>query len=243
MTPTYLAQLPWTAVEALLATGEDRLIVITGATEQHGHHLPLGTDTLIPTTLAERLSVATGVAIAPPVPFGMSEAHMAFPGTITLSQEVLQGLYLDVIKSAYRHGWRRLFIINGHGGNRNALNWAVSLACKIKRDLKVYVSHWWTEEVVKAVAQEVYGRNEGHAGLEETAGVLVDHAAWVRLEEAVGHPDAPDEVWNSEPDVVRAALPSGAVGEDPSAATAEFGEQMVARLVEEYIELVNGAWA
>jgi creatinine amidohydrolase len=241
MSAIYLSHLPWTDVEAYLER-DDRLIVVTGATEQHGHHLPLGTDTLIPVTLAERLSAATGVAIAPPLPFGMSEAHMAFPGTITLSPEVVQGLYLDVIKSAYRHGWRRIFLINGHGGNRTALNWAVSLACKIKRDLKVYVSHWWTEDVVQAVAQEVYGRNEGHAGLEETAGVLVDHPQFVRLTRAVGHPDAPDDIWNSTPEAVRAALPSGAVGEAPGAATADFGELMVSRLVADYVGLVNGGW-
>jgi len=241
MIPIYLSQMTWTDVEAYLSQ-EDRLILVTGATEQHGRHLPLGTDTLIPITLAERLSAATGVAIAPPIPFGMSEAHMAFPGTMTLSPEVLQGVYLDVIKSAYRHGWRRLFLINGHGGNRTALNWAVTVACKIKRDLKVYLSHWWTEEVVRAMAQEVYGRNEGHAGLEETAGVLVDHSEWVRLSAAVGHPDAPEDIWNSTPEAVRVALPSGAVGENPGLATAEFGVRMVSRLVETYVELVNGAW-
>jgi creatinine amidohydrolase len=241
MTPIYLSHLPWTDTEAYLSH-DDRLILVTGATEQHGHHLPLGTDTMIPVTLAERLSAATDVPIAPPLPYGMSEAHMAFPGTITLSEEVLQGLYLDVIKSAYRHGWRRLFLINGHGGNRNALNWAVSLACKIKRDLKVYVSHWWTEEVVREVAQKVYGRNEGHAGLEETAGVLVDYASLVKLHEAIGHPDAPDAIWSSSPDVVRAALPSGAIGENPGAATADFGEQMITLLVADYVELVNGSW-
>ncbi len=242
MTPIYLADFTWRDADVYLAR-EDRLILVTGATEQHGHHLPLATDTLIPITLAERLSAATGVAIAPPIPYGMSEAHMAFPGTITLTQEVLQGLYLDVIKSAYRHGWRRLFLINGHGGNRTALNWAVSIACKIKQDLKVYLSHWWTEESVKALAFETYGRNEGHAGLEETAGVLVDYPRLVQRAEAIGHPDAPDDVWNSTPDAVRAALPAGAVGEDPGAATPDFGAQMVARLVEEYIELVNGDWA
>lgn len=241
MTPIYLSRLSWTDVETYLSR-DDRLILITGATEQHGYHLPLGTDTFIPITLAERLSAITGVPIAPPVPYGMSEAHMGFPGTITLSEEVLQGLYLDVIKSAYRHGWRRLFLINGHGGNRVALNWAVSLACKIKRDLKVYLSHWWTEDVVRTVTQDVYGRNEGHAGLEETAGVLLDHAELVKLTDAIGHPDLPDTIWNATADEVRAALISGAIGENPGAATADFGERMITLLVEEYVDLVNGAW-
>lgn len=240
MDVTYLAHMTWMETEAYLAQ-ENRLILVTGATEQHGRHLPLGTDTLIPISLAERLSAATGIAIAPPLPFGMSESHMAFPGTITLSTDVLQNVYLDVIKSAYRHGWRRLFVINGHGGNRAAWQWAASLACKIKRDLKIYVSHWWTEETILNVAQAVHGRNEGHAGLEETGVVLVDSPQWVKLELAESHAPIPAEAWD-DPDTLRAALPGGSVGENPAAATADFGEQMLAALVAEYVTLVNGAW-
>lgn len=241
MQPIYLVDLTWPDVEALLAR-EDRLILVTGATEQHGRHLPLGTDTFIPTTLAARLSARTGVPIAPPLPVGMSEAHMAFPGTLTLSQDTLQSVYLEMVQSAYRQGWRRLFVLNGHGGNQAAWNWAATLAAKVKPDLKIYIGHWWSEPSVRDFAREVMGRNEGHAGLEETAAVLVTRPHLVRLEAAVGEEAISSEIWSRPPDEVRAAVPSGAVGANPADATADFGEQMLERLLREYVALMDGPW-
>ena len=183
MQPTYLSDLAWPDVEHLLAQ-EDRLLLVTGATEQHGRHLPLGTDTFIPWMIAGRLSARTGVPIAPYLPYGMSEAHMAFPGTFTLSEETLRSLYLELLQSAYRQGWRRVFVLNGHGGNRSAWEWAAALAIRIKADLKVYLAHWWTEELVQTFMRGAIGRNEGHAGVEERRGGRVRH----RLElEGVSH--------------------------------------------------------
>lgn len=240
MNPIYLADLAWPDVEALLAR-DDRLLLVTGAAEQHGHHLPLGTDTLIPQHLAARLSARSGVPIAPPIPYGMSEAHMAFPGTLTT--ETLQTLYLEIIQSAYRQGWRRLLVLNGHGGNRAAWNWAAPLAMKVKADLRVRVTHWWAEDAVRALAVQAVGRNEGHAGLEETAAMLVARPRLVKLSEAQGHPDAPDSIWTQPPDEVRAALPLGTIGANPADATADLGEQMLDRLTREYLALIEGEWA
>jgi creatinine amidohydrolase len=242
MQPTYLADLTWPDVEALLER-DDRLILVTGATEQHGRHLPLGTDTIIPMTLAARLSARSGVPVAPPIPYGMSESHMAFPGTFTLTNDTLQALYLEVIQSAYRQGWRRLFVLNGHGGNRAAWNWATSLAMKVKADLRVIVTHWWAEETVRAIARQAVGRNEGHAGLEETAAVMVSRPHVVKLSEAEGHADAPDAIWSQPPEEVRAALPLGAIGANPAEATADLGEQMLERLARDYLAIIEGEWA
>jgi creatinine amidohydrolase len=242
VTPIYLADLAWPDVEALLAQ-DNRLILITGATEQHGRHLPLGTDTVIPQHLAARLSTRSGVPIAPPLPFGMSESHMAFPGTFTLTTDTLQTLYLEIIQSAYRQGWRRLFVLNGHGGNRAAWNWASALAMKVKADLRVHVTHWWAEDAVRALAVQAVGRNEGHAGLEETAAMLVSRPHLVKLSEAEGHPDAPDGIWSQPPDEVRATLPLGAIGANPADATADLGEQMLERLTRDYLAILDGAWA
>lgn len=241
MQPIYLSDLTWPDAEALLAR-DNRLILVAGATEQHGRHLPLGTDTLIPWTLAARLSARTEVPIAPRIPFGMSESHMAFPGTFTLTQETLQTLYLELIQSAYRQGWRRLLVLNGHGGNRAAWNWAAPLAMKVKSDLRIIVTHWWTEESVRAIARQAVGRNEGHAGLEETAAVLASRPYLVKLGEAEGHANAPDSVWSQPPNEVRAALPIGAIGVNPSDATADLGEQILDRLTRDYVAILEGDW-
>jgi creatinine amidohydrolase len=238
----YLSDMTWPEVEAQIAR-DDRLILVTGAMEQHGHHLPLGTDNLIPLAIAERLSTVTGVPIAPPVNYGMSEYFMAFPGTFTLSEDTLRALYLELMQSSYRQGWRRLFVVNGHGGNRSAWEWSAALAARVKPDLKIYVSHWWTEESVRDLARERAGRNEGHAGLEETAAALVARPDLVRLNEATGDTQLPADIWSRSPADLRAAWPTGADGLDPSAASVELGEALIVTVVREYTSLLSGAWS
>ncbi len=241
MNPVYLADLTWPDVEAHLQR-DNRLLLVTGATEQHGHHLPLGTDCIIPSTIAGRLSARTGVPIAPVVNYGYSESHMAFPGTFTLTEETLRALYLELLQSAYRQGWRRFFVLNGHGGNRAAWEWVAALAIKVKPDLKVYLSHWWQEPTVAALTRQTFGRTEGHAGLEESAAVLVTHPHLVHLDNAPGTADVPEQVWQGTPSAIRSAIPSGAVGLNPADATADFGERLIELLVSDYQSLLDGEW-
>ncbi|MCB0076253.1 MAG: creatininase family protein [Anaerolineales bacterium] len=241
-TPVFLTNLTWPQAEALLAE-DDRLLLVTGATEQHGHHLPLGTDNAIPLLLAERLSAATGVPIAPTLPIGNSESFMAFPGTLTLSEETTRTLFLELVQSCYRPGWRRLFVLNGHGGNRSAWEWVAALATKIKPDLKLYLTHWWREPFVQELVRERMGRTEGHAGLEETAMMLVAQPELVQRGDAVADDveALPDTVW-TQPDALRHAVPSGAFGIDPSQATAALGEAILQRLLDDYLPLLDGEW-
>jgi creatinine amidohydrolase len=90
-----------------------------GATEQHGPHLPLATDQLIADALAERLDIACGgqLLVMPGLPATCSEHHMAFAGTLTLDHETFAAVVGQIIQSAARHGLRRFFLLNAHGGN------------------------------------------------------------------------------------------------------------------------------
>lgn len=95
------------------------LVLPIGSVEQHGRHLPLGTDTLLVMSVccaaAERL--AGKVAVLPPPWYGFSPHHMRFAGTVTLRAETLIALVEDVVASVVAHGFRRLLVVNGHGGN------------------------------------------------------------------------------------------------------------------------------
>lgn len=237
MEPCILTEMTWPQAERLLRM-DDRLILVTGATEQHGHHLPLGTDQFIPQMIAQWLSARTGVVVAPVLPLGMSELHMAFPGTLTLTQETLQTVYLELVQSAYRQGWRRFFVLNGHGGNRKAWEWVIALATRVKPDIRFQLTAWWQEPEVHAFSQEVYGRTEGHAGLTETAAGLVFEPDLVRLGAATA---APDQGFTGEesPEAFRATYPSGAIGERPAEATVTFGKEMIAQLVAKYARLLE----
>jgi creatinine amidohydrolase len=95
------------------------LVLPLGSVEQHGYHMPLGTDTLLAHSVslhaAERS--AGKVLVLPPPWYGFSAHHMAFAGSITLRAETLMAMVEDVVASLVCHGFRRILVVNGHGGN------------------------------------------------------------------------------------------------------------------------------
>ena len=102
------------------------VLVPVGATEQHGPHLPIDTDIRIATEFcraaAERVADEIAAVVVPPLPFGISEHHMAFPGTLTLRPETFIAAVYDVTHSLVRHGFDRFILVNGHGGNQGAVH-------------------------------------------------------------------------------------------------------------------------
>ncbi|WP_433034422.1 mycofactocin biosynthesis peptidyl-dipeptidase MftE [Actinomycetospora sp. CA-053990] len=106
------------------------LLVPVGATEQHGPHLPLGTDTAIAATVAAR----SGHPVAPALPYGASGEHESFPGTVSIGTETLAAVIVELGRSACRFA-RRLVLVNGHGGNVGALRAAVALLRSEGRDV------------------------------------------------------------------------------------------------------------
>lgn len=103
------------------------IILPIGSTEQHAHHLPLGTDTLEAIRLAMDLSKKIGVMVAPPVWYGYAPHHMAFPGTVTISESVLAQFLKEIMGSMVQQGFNRILVLNGHWiSNIAAIETAVS---------------------------------------------------------------------------------------------------------------------
>ncbi|MFQ5914311.1 MAG: creatininase family protein [Nitrospinota bacterium] len=109
----WLHDLRWPEVEAYLEDN-DTILLPLGSTEQHGRHLPLKTDTVEAAEVARAVAERTGVLVAPPLPYGWTPHHMAFPGTLTLRPETLAAVIEDVCQSFIFHGFRKIFILNGH---------------------------------------------------------------------------------------------------------------------------------
>src|SRR5512137_2602553 len=110
-----IEDLNWMDVEAYLKR-DDRLMLVTGATEQHSY-LSLLTDIKIPLALADAASQKTNVLVAPPLNFGCSPYFLAYPGTLSLRVPTLLAVVEDLVRSAYQGGFRRILALNGHGGN------------------------------------------------------------------------------------------------------------------------------
>ncbi len=146
-----LEDLNWMDVEKYLQH-EDRLMLVIGATEQHGY-LSLLTDVKVPLALADSASQASGVLVAPPLNFGVSPYFLSYPGTLSLKVSTLIAAAEDIVRSAYGHGFRRILILNGHGGNSPARNHLHQVNNDLP-DLKLNWYDWWLSHSVEAVAQK-----------------------------------------------------------------------------------------
>ena len=113
----YLPHMSWTEVEDLL-TRTDMVLMPVGSLEQHGPHLPIGTDFLNGMERAKLIAQRTDVLVAPILFVGNAPYHLGFPGTVSLPAETIQRVYFEAAQSLMRQGFKRFLILNSHGGNR-----------------------------------------------------------------------------------------------------------------------------
>ena len=164
----------WDALtrEEIASVAPDALLVLpTGTTEQHGPHLATGTDALIATAVAERAAAAATrpetILLAPTLAYGASDHHLPFGGTLSLGVTTFQLVLRDLLASAAAAGCRRVFLLNGHGGNAAACAIAVAEA---SRDHGLVAATALVSDLV--AAGDVDGPKRGHAGSFETSIVL-----------------------------------------------------------------------
>ena len=154
-----LEDLNWFDVQSYLQH-DDRLMLVLGSCEQHGY-LSLLSDVKIPLALADAASQQTQALVAPPLNFGSSPYFMGYPGTLSLRLSTLLDLVEDLVRSAYRHGFRRLLVLNGHGGNDAARSRLYELASELP-GLRLAWYAWWQSHSVQEVAQR-HGLKPAHA--------------------------------------------------------------------------------
>ena len=151
-------------VEEYLKTKKS-VIIPVGCLENHGKHMPLGTDTLIPNKIVELLEERSDVLVAPTIPYGATNTINGCVGTVTIGTDGLMMLLNKIIGSLYRYGFRKFIILNGHGGNNKAIeNVGIEV---FKKGAMVASLNWWL------MAGELNPAwKGGHGGAEETAGVM-----------------------------------------------------------------------
>lgn len=163
-----LANMTSPEFQAALETARVAIIPV-GAHEQHGPHLGFSTDIAGADAFSRLLVQAVDplAVLVPPIPFGVSPHHIHFPGTISLRPDTFIGVLMDVADSLRVHGIRRLFVVNGHGGNQSALGVA---SARLRTELGVRMHYAaWPYLGLEAVAEHVHGRKVGHACILETS--------------------------------------------------------------------------
>ena len=146
-----LAELNWMEIEAYLQK-DDRMMLVLGATEQHGY-ISIGADVRIPLSLADAASQQSGVLVAPSLNFGCSSYFTKFPGTISLRVKTLVDVVEDMVRSIYGQGFKRLLVVNGHGGNKPAKISLGELANELP-DLQIAWYDWYESPSVNAIAKQ-----------------------------------------------------------------------------------------
>ncbi len=177
--PLILQEMTWTDVRDYLEKS-DMVIIPIASTEQHGPHLPLGTDYYEALGMSKRISAQTGVVVAPVVLAGYSVYHSGFPGTLSLKPETMESVLFETAEMLMRYGFRRFMFFNYHGGNS-----------VVQQKVMHRINHT-TEAIAVAIGigspiqrGDYQGKDEvgdEHAGIGETSLMLYLNPELVKME-------------------------------------------------------------
>jgi creatinine amidohydrolase len=239
-----LYTLTWPEVRREIDSGRDTIVLSLGAVEQHGHHLPLGTDSIFGDELGRMLADRLDAFHAPTVRVGCSRHHLAFPGTMSIEEETMHAVVRDIVHGWARHGFRRIVLLPTHGGNFAPLAGAVEAIGPIDgvrviaiSDLSVLLQATLGVGAELGVSSEEGGL---HGGEWETSMMLALHPDLVHMDRAVagykGDLQAGLERFLGEG--VHVLTDTGVFG-DPTGASAEHGHIYIERLVDLAAEVVE----
>jgi len=194
-----IGELAWPEYDALVKDGRTTVLLPIGALEQHGPHMSMNPDVLLPTAMAERVARQIAGLVAPVIAYGYKSQQKSgggnhMPGTTSLDGMTLVGTIRDVLKEFARHGVRKVAMINGHFENSMFIVEGVDLALRELRwdgitDFKVVVLSYWdfvTEDTIRTIYPYGFpGWAVEHGGVLETSLMLHLHPHLVDMSKAV----------------------------------------------------------
>ncbi|UJG44496.1 MAG: creatininase family protein [Candidatus Heimdallarchaeum endolithica] len=171
--------LTWEDVKSL---DKDKAVILIplGSIEQHGPQNPIGTDYLISTYIAEKASEKNPKAYSlPPIPIGVSSHHRNFPGTLWFSPDVFRSIVREIFLSLKHHGFRKIIVVNGHGGNTSSIMEVIG-DFNDRFDFIALLFEWWKDE---QILKKVIGHSQViHADEVETSVIWAIYEEYVKEE-------------------------------------------------------------
>ncbi len=235
----------WPEIDAYLTTSKAILIPI-GSTEQHGPNGLLGTDALCPEIIGRRAGDEGGILVGPTFNVGQAQHHMAFSGTITLRPSTMIAAMFDWSQSLAKHGFERLYWLNGHGGNIATINAAFSeiyhgvtfgkdqAPGSNKPPVRCMLRNWWELAGVSELNRQLFPVGEGsHATPSEVSVTYFGYPDAQKRVEMTPKIAPTGPIFDAED--YRRRFPDGRIGSDPSQASVEAGAKIVAAAVKAVI--------
>lgn len=206
------------------------VILPIGATEAHGPHLPLATDSLQPESIADMLAERVNGLVAPPIRYGQHSSTRNMPGTLSIEFDTLRGLTYDVLRSLIVNGADKLLVLSGHAGSVHMA--ALKLACeRIVNEYPVRVMLVADYDL----ARESIQGDDGHGGLIETSRLMAIDGKLVKKAKSKGRFVDKRFMVVSDPET---CYPDGFVGDAPGA-TRELGRTINDHILDRLVSLVN----
>lgn len=201
----FIGELKWPEYHERVREGSTTVFLPAGSLEQHGHHMPLNVDVLLPVAVCERVARRSGSLVAPAIPYGYKSQQKSgggnhLPGTTSLDGATLTGMVQDIIRELAGHGVRKLAIMNGHFENSMFIVEGIDLAMRELRasgieDVRVMTLSYWDFINDPVVIEQLYpdgfpGFDLEHGGIFETSLMLSLYPDLVEMERLVDHPPA-----------------------------------------------------
>lgn len=248
----WLQNLTWEEVKKKTEESKGTIILPIGSTEQHGYHLPVGTDTMVANSIAEAAAVKAKVLVAPPLWFGWSPHHLVLPGTITIRAEVLIEVAYDIIKSLHHHNFNKFIFLNGH--RIVNVTWLQIAAERAKRELGVKIVIFDPAYMSKEFKSDLGWGEVGHAEEIEGSHMWYCYPDLVKMERAKDNPHNHSRIYHVDPkykgdtlcyvpsspaEMEELAKKSGGTSGEPSKASKEGGKKYHEHLVKKMIEVIE----
>ena len=236
----HIKEMSWAQFDAVRK--ETKLAILpTGAIEEYGPHMPLGTDTIVAEALADMVGERRKCVIAPPIEMGESSSLMCMPGTLALTLDTYKAVMGNLVELLIGYGFTQLLFVNGHGGNSPIITYLAKKAQAEHPGVKCAMADVWplVEKLGDQVFENKGAMAHGHAAESNTSIMLYLHPEWVDMSKAVKVEPMKKKV----PEITSYVkltdqTPNGIIG-DPTSATAEKGKKIMELCTDKVVEFLD----
>ncbi len=227
-----LENMSYVEVETYLLE-KDIVLIPIGSVEQHSPYGLIGTDFITAEAIAREVGKRMDIVVAPTLPYGMSQHHMGFAGSVTLSPETMVNVIKDIINSFLEHGFRRIIFINGHGGNINPVKTAFDqLKYEKKKGLYEIIS-WFLLPEVQDIEKGLFGDENGHHATPGEVSItkFLRPEAFINKAKIEGTVEKVETYWPLSKEEFKKVYPDGRMESAPWLAQENYGKLIMEEAV------------